>query len=178
MLATVAAIALGTSAFAADLVGADRTGLFTGVDAGSTVTGSGRINGGAVVGYQYNPYLRSELTYDYLGNTNKESQAVIVNAVGQYRVPNTSFTPYVLAGVGGGVGGLGSQSHDTALEMKKHISVHDGQPEAVFNAGVGVRVAVSNSVEVDARYRYMGHLTTEKNLNDAQMMTVGLNYRW
>lgn len=133
-------------------------GAYIGGNLGTTINNNQRVDLGTSVGYQFNPYLRTELTYDYR-KQNQASNAVMVNVVGQYTIPNTAVTPYVLAGTG-------------------LIAMNYAAP--AYNVGAGVRLAVSRSVELDARYRYTDTYNTSvfNSKSGDNSFTVGVNYRF
>lgn len=170
MLATVATMAFATAAFAADPapadpVKADRNGIYVGGNLGSSTDNKSRIGVGAVVGYQVMPYARVELDFDHAWRTQGTGNMVTANVIGQYRIPNSTVTPYVLAGAGYGFDKFGS--------LKNHGQV------ALYNVGAGVRVAVSQSVELDARYRNVRPFEANHAASKEQhLFSAGLNYRF
>jgi opacity protein-like surface antigen len=141
----------------------DRTGAYAGINLG-TVTDSGdRTMVGGVVGYQVKPYARVEGTYDYANSTNGTGHALMVNAVPQYRIPGTVVTPYAVVGLGYAWDGLGKANGDGAT---------------VYNLGVGARVSISASWELDARYRYMNKFDNDFSQGETQLVSVGAAYRF
>lgn len=129
--------------------------FYVGVNAGVAATDKTDTFVGASAGWQVNPFLRLEGTYDYnwKNNTAFNSNALTGNVIGQYRYG--SFTPYVLAGAG--------------YRWMKHSD------EAIWNVGGGVRYAITKNVEADLRYRYVAGFDTRSHDN---IVTLGLNYRF
>ena len=170
MLATVATLALTGAAFAADQtpadpVHADRSGLYIGGNLGNGTDDKARMGVGAVVGYQVMPYARVEADFDHAWRTNGTGNMAMANVIGQYRIPNSTVTPYFLAGAGYGFDKFGS--------LKKHGEV------ALYDVGAGVRVAVSQSVELDVRYRNVRAIQDVKvNNKEENLFSAGINYRF
>jgi opacity protein-like surface antigen len=104
------------------------------------------VDVGGGVGYQFNPYLRSDLRVDWSGNYNVApgADANITTVLGNLYldIPTGSmFTPYVGAGAGYGWatvdgGGSGDKSG------------------FAYSLMAGVSVDLSESVALDAGYRY------------------------
>lgn len=162
ILALAVALLAGIGAANAQDLKLDRTGLYVGGNLGSSLDADSRTLMGVVVGGQVHQYLRVEGTYDYNSRQGSNGQAIMVNAVPQYRIPGTVVTPYALLGAGYGFDAMGN----------------NGDAKPVYNLGLGVRVALSEKWEVDARYRHLNTFTRDFNENDTQMATVGLNYRF
>lgn len=163
ILAAMAMFATVGVASAQD-IRADRSGFYIGGTVGSTVQDNAQTALGALAGYQFHPNFRLEGTYDYLPQTTGgNSNLVMLNSVAQYRIPSSVITPYLLGGVGVGLDGFGTTN---------------GDPEAVYALGVGVRAAVSTNVELDARYRYISQFSGGSNAENASILTVGANFRF
>lgn len=163
--------AIATSAVAADLpsrttaplppqrpVATSDAGFYAGVRGGIVFTDN--ITAGVGAGYQFNRFVRAEGNYDYLNNdkntTNGLSSSVVTgNLIGQYPFSSVPLTPYVLAGVG--------------------YRWSDAKNEPVWNVGAGARYAVTQNVELDARYRYVSSFQNERQGN---AFTLGLNYKF
>lgn len=165
LFATISFVALTGVALAADPLNADRPSFFVGGSVGSTTDKSSRIDLGANFGYQYGPYVRAEVDYDNVRRTTGVGNTLTVDGVAQYRIPNSTVTPYVLAGGGIGFNAL--------------ANVKTGDEVALYNVGAGVRVAVSNNVELDVRYKDVApfnndHVTVKR----ADVVTAGVNYRF
>lgn len=159
LFATAMLLTFTCSAIAApDPVNANRSGFYVGGQLGTAVNNDGRISYGALGGFQMGPHIRLEATYDN-ASVGKRANMFMGNVIGQYRIPNSVVTPYVL--VGTGMSYFGSQSTGT------------------YAVGGGVRFAASQSIELDARYRYIGAYDTNY-IPHAGMsaITVGVNYRF
>lgn len=156
------ALLAGISAANAQDLKLDRTGVYVGGNLGSTLDADGRTLMGAVVGSQVHQNLRVEGTYDYNARQGSNGQAIMVNAVPQYRLPGSVVTPYALVGAGYGLDAMGK----------------DGDTKPVYNLGVGVRVGLSQNWEVDARYRHMNVFSRDFGDSETHLVTAGLNYRF
>jgi opacity protein-like surface antigen len=169
MKSLIAAFAFSTilagSALASDPMSASRSGLYFGGSVGSSTSTNSRVGLGADVGVQFGPYVRAELDLMHSLTTVGEGNVITGNLIGQYRIPNSSVTPYVLVGVG------------YAFNNVSDIKAKSGVP--VYNVGAGVTVALSKSVEVDARYRNIRTFDAQRTIHGGDnVMTVGLNYRF
>lgn len=126
---------------------------------------------GALVGYEWNTYFRTEATFDYTTKaeptTNEAGQAVFANAVIQYPI-GWGITPYVLAGTGFGwnAWGKGVAGANFADDAR-----------ALYNVGGGVRYAVTNRWEIDGRYRYVNAWSGDKFDNN-HVVSIGANYKF
>jgi opacity protein-like surface antigen len=150
---------------AEDPMKADRSGAYiTGSLNGSTWD-KNKLDLGAAAGYQIMPYARAEVTVDHAFQTgNKTGNMVMGNVIGQYRIPSSSITPYVLLGAGVGSDRLGTNKDGTAM---------------LWNAGAGVRVAVSQSVDLDLRYRNVRPIEAKHAVNkDLHLFGAGVSYRF
>ena len=146
---------------------------YAGVNAGSTL-GSGDINtkesrglAGAVVGYQFSPYFRMEgdFTNRFSGKNTRDGQAVIANGIVQLPL-QSAVTPYVLGGIGYGFNYYGDKHNNAA---------------ALFNVGGGARYALSNTLELDGRYKYVQKFhdhSSNANKLDENQVTLGVNYKF
>lgn len=111
---------------------------------------------GGVAGYNafgFGPLgVAVEGTVDY--NKKKETD-VIGNGVISYSTGFFGISPYVLGGVG--------------------YRFSDLKNEAIWNAGAGVRVSITSSIDVDARYRRTDNLKTERA---DDKVTLGVIYKF
>ena len=111
---------------------------------------------GAVAGYRafgFGPLgISAEATVDY--NKNKETD-VIGNGVVSYSTGFFGLTPYVLGGGG--------------------YRWSDMKNEAIWNAGAGVRVSVTESFDIDTRYRRTNNF--DNNRADDKV-TLGVIYKF
>jgi len=165
LMAAVALVALSSAAFAADPVKADRSGFYAGGSLGSSTDEKSRIDLGVNAGYQFGPYVRAEVDADQAWKTRGTGTMLTGNVIGQYRIPNSTVTPYVLVGAGYGFDKLGS--------------VKGGAAAPIGNVGAGVRVGLSESVDLDVRYREVRALR-DLNAADKQMhlFSAGVEYRF
>jgi len=166
ILSAAAAALLATISVAgAQDIQSDRSGMYVGGSIGSTPQRGAQTNVGVAAGYQICPYARVEATFDNLwNNVGNNGQMLMVNGIAQYRIPTSIVTPYVLAGAGAGFNNFGTNN--------------TGNAEMLYNVGAGVRFAVSQNVELDARYRYISHFNTGAASTNANMLTVGANWRF
>ena len=136
---------------------AEDTGFYVGGNLGTTVNNNQRVDLGFNTGYQISPFVRGELTYDYR-KFDRANNNVMVNAIVQLPT-GTPFTPYVLVGTG--------------------IAVSGSQSEMAYNVGGGLRVAVTDNVELDTRYRYTDTFKANAfNRPGDNSFTLGVNYRF
>ena len=122
---------------------------------------------GGLFGYEWNKFLRTEVTFDYstkaAPTTTKAGQTLFGNAVVQYPI-GFGITPYFLGGVGYGWGSwdnVGENSMDRVL----------------YNVGGGVRYDLTKSFEIDGRYRYINAAQGPKFDNN-HVVTLGVNYKF
>jgi hypothetical protein len=130
-----------------------------------TTEGDNSINTyGVRIGREFSKHVLGEITYDYsqAGSGFNSGNLVFGNAIGQYRIPGTIFTPYVLAGVGYGT----DRWNDRAL----------------YNVGGGLRTEITKNAEFDVRFR---HVRNFENFSDnfggdraANLVTAGLNFKF
>lgn len=150
--------AIMTMVFTGSALAESDTGFYVGGSTGTTVNNKQRLDLGFSGGYQVIPNLRGEVTYDYrwVGRSNN---LVMGNVIVQQKIPGTAVTPYALAGMG--------------------IATVGSQAETAYNVGAGVRVNVSDNVELDARYRYIDTFRANAfRQSGDNMFTVGANYRF
>ena len=165
-LAAAMLVGLTGAAIAADPVHSDRSGFYVGGNIGSSTDQKNRTNLGMTAGYQYGKYFRVEADYDHAWRTSGTGNMLMGNVVAQYRIPNSTVTPYVLAGAGVGFDKFGNVKSS-------------GDIVGLYNVGAGVRVAVSESVELDARYRNVRPFDTKNvGVKEQNIFTVGANYRF
>tara|TARA_R110000868_G_scaffold9620_6_gene47627 strand:+ start:52794 stop:53306 length:513 start_codon:yes stop_codon:yes gene_type:complete len=164
----LAAAALGLvaagAAQAQDLKNLDRNGVYVGGSLGAQLDYHKQATVGVTAGYQVAPYARVELEYNNMWQNRTQGQSLFAQGIAQYRVPNTRFTPYALAGVGAGFNSLGS--------------VRGGDGKMLYNLGGGVRYAVTDSIELDARYRNVRAFDNTTRNRNSDVMSVGVNYRF
>lgn len=111
---------------------------------------------GGVAGYRafdFGPLgISAEGTVDYNKNKDKD---VIGNGVVSYSTGIFGLTPYVLGGVG--------------------YRWSDVKNEAIWNAGAGVRVSITDSIDVDTRYRRTNNFD---NNRAEDKVTLGVIYKF
>jgi opacity protein-like surface antigen len=157
ILASIMAFGICGTAFAADPVKSDRTDFYIGGSIGTSTDDKSRINIGIDAGVQLGSYFRVEADVDRAWRTDgKDGYRVTLNGIGQYRIPNSVVTPYVIAGGGYALDGT-----------------------AIWNVGAGTRIALSQAVELDLRYREVRPFEDRKTaLKQDHVFTTGLNYRF
>lgn len=164
----LAAAALGlvvtSAANAQDLKNLDRNGIYVGGSLGTQLDVNKQAAVGVTAGYQVAPYARVEMEYNHVWQNRSQGQSLFAHGIAQYRVPNTRFTPYVLAGVGTGFNTMGSLSR--------------GDGKMLYDVGAGVRYAVTDSIELDARYRNIRAFDTSTQSRNTDVVSLGVNYRF
>lgn len=166
----LAALALGvglvtaTVASATDPVNADRRGVYIGGNVGSTLNSDSRITAGGVVGYQAHPNLRVEGAYDYGFMQSGDGSMLSLNVVPQYRLPNSTVTVYGVAGAG--------------LGWDRWGDLGNGDTRGMYVVGFGARTAVTNNLELDARYRMVNPTDRGNGVDNIHIFSAGLNYRF
>lgn len=163
-LAAALGLVLATTAHASDVKNLDRNGVYVGANIGTQLDATKQSAVGATLGYQVAPYARVELNYDHLWQNRTQGQTLFAHGIAQYRVPNTRITPYVLAGVGTGFNSLGTLRH--------------GDSTMLYDVGGGVRYAVTDNVELDARYRNVRAFNTNVRDRSSDIISVGVNWRF
>lgn len=165
LMATTLFLGLAGAAYAADPVKADRSGAYIGGSIGSSTDNHSRIDLGMNAGYQVGRFMRAEVAVDHAWRATGTGDMVTGNLIGQYRIPNSTLTPYVLVGAGYGFDKLGSAKKDGAV--------------ALGTVGAGMRVAVSESVDFDFRYREVRPLSAAHAQNkQLHLFSVGAQYRF
>jgi len=127
--------------------------------------GDSQTGFGAVAGYEFNPWLRGEADFNYWfksPNSNVGSgQALTANAIVQSPVQFYRITPYALVGVGSGWNGMGNAS---------------GNAQAIYNLGLGARYALTNRVDLDARYTQVN--AWQNSNTQADQFTIGAEFKF
>ena len=167
---TLAAIVASTAALATDLPSkreptaptftqSKSTPFFVGIRGGDLYKDevhNWTVGGNA--GYEVNKFSRVEVGYDRLNNKDDKSltsDIVTGNAIAQLPFSLFNITPYALGGIG--------------------YKWSDNKNTSIYNVGGGVRYGVTNSVELDARYRYISDFKNEVSTN---AITAGVNYKF
>mgnify|MGYP003335753593 FL=1 len=162
---------LQTASMAADTafptsVNLDRTGAYVGGSLGSSTGNFNERVFGVDAGFQIGKHLRAGADIDKVWRSDREGYRAMVNGIVQYRIPNTVVTPYVLAGAGYSFNGL-STIRTTNSER------------AIWDVGAGTRIAVSESVELDARYREIRPMNRSNSaIKQDHVFSAGVNYRF
>ena len=160
-LILAAAMAIGLVG-AAQAQSTDR-GMYIGANVGTVLQDSSKVSAGAVVGYQYNRFVRTEGTFDQIWYKNGNGQALMANAV--LSIPTgTVVTPYALIGAGVGMNRLNTVNGNTSV--------------ALYNVGAGARLAVSQNIDLDLRYRHFAAFESVNGRKGANMITVGAAYKF
>jgi opacity protein-like surface antigen len=73
-------------------------------------------------------------------------------------------TPYALLGAGVGMNRLNTTNGNTSV--------------ALYNVGAGARVAVSQNIDLDLRYRHFAAFESVNGRKGANMVTVGAAYKF
>lgn len=155
---------------------------FGGLPTGLDVSGSGWSLGGGI-GYRFLPFLRAEVSLDYLalgsaslapfGPSVGASATVGLASVYWDIITLAGFTPYLTAGAGFAIDTL---SAPAALQPAGNAW------EFAWTAGAGITFAVSSSFSLDLGYRYLdlGSPTYAGGLSlgnsTAQQVRFGLRY--
>ena len=141
-----------------------KTNFYVGGNVGGNVNDARGYSAGAVAGWNVNPFLAVEGTYDVSRPQSKVNDkrdygnTVMLNVVPQYKVPGSDFTVYALGGVGYRWNTLSPNY-------------------SVYNVGGGVKYEIAKNIELDARYRRIDSI--EKSYRGADdRVTIGINYRF
>lgn len=138
-------------------------GFYVGAMVGSTLRKNDQVDTGINMGYMFNKNVDAEITYDVnFRNQGRDGHAVMVNGIYQRGIVGTPVTPYILAGVGMGMGNW--------------ITAPNENITGLYNVGGGVKYAVARNVDLDLRYRYMASWNTPGY--HANVVTAGIQYRF
>lgn len=124
--------------------------FYLGINAGTAINSSNYLLG-LNAGVQFNNNVAGEVSYTYSHNFNT-SHLVTANILLQTNIGQ--FTPYVLGGVG---------------------YTWSGRNEAVWNIGAGTKVALTQNIDFDFRYRYVSGFDTKRSAN---LVTGGFIFRF
>lgn len=159
LLTIVAVLGMTTSAMAADLtfknapplvIDTETSPFFVGVNAGGLYN-SDDYTLGLTAGANLTDYVSGEIAYDHIHGDNAANQ-VTGNLILGTNVGD--LQPYVL-------GGVGYRWADV--------------DEAVWNLGAGAKIALTEKIDFDARYRYVQGFETEHSDN---VVTGGLVFKF
>ena len=135
---------------------------YVGVSAGAVTSDAHNpINTfGVNVGREVLPFLAAEVAYSYTesGHGIKSGQTLFGNAIGQYKIPGTIFTPYALVGAGYGWDRFGDRS--------------------LYNFGAGLKTEVSKSTDFDVRFRQVRNFGDWDKEHHDNIVTAGLNFKF
>lgn len=111
---------------------------------------------GAAIGTQlgFLP-INGELAYDYLPKAHKHN--LMLNAIPFYRIPQTNFRVYGLAGIGVGIR---NARYD-------YPYFNHSKTQAQWNVGLGAQYDITKNVSWDVRYRHLesfSHRRDRENL--------------
>lgn len=135
---------------------------YVGVAAGTiTSDANNEVNTyGLRVGRELMPFVAGEVAYDYTqsGHGLARGQTLFGNAIGQYKIPGTIFTPYALVGVGYGWERFGDRS--------------------LYNFGAGLKTEISKSTDFDVRFRQVRNFGDWDKEHHDNVVTAGLNFKF
>lgn len=165
IMATIMALGMTSAAVAQSKDTSDR-GFFLGGHVGSFTGNQDQVTIGLSGGYQVNRFLRAELTAENAWkHKTGAGTMVFANVVPQYRIPGTTLTPYAVAGVGYAFDSLGA--------------VKSGTASPVYNLGLGTRVAITDHLDVDLRWRNVRSMNgSNARVRDDHIFTVGGSYKF
>ena len=142
---------------------------YVGLNAGGNVgTGDRVYTGGAVAGWNANPFLAVEGDYTFSDPDNKThvgtswkkdyKNAFSINVLPQYKVPGTDFTAYALGGVG--------------YQWDSVTADH-----SIYKVGGGLKYDVTSAWQLDARFTRTDAIKREYRGYEDRA-TVGVNYKF
>jgi opacity protein-like surface antigen len=141
---------------------------YYGINVGGDTTGNRVYTGGAVAGWNVNPFLAVEGDYTFSDPDNKTKvgtswkkdykNAATVNVLPQYKIPGTDFTAYALGGVG--------YQWDTVTA-----------DHSIYNVGGGLKYDFATNWQVDARYTRTDAIKSEYRGYEDRA-TIGVNYKF
>lgn len=166
ILAAMVAFALTTTASAQQAAQPAAPKNYVGLSAAVVTTDNdSTVNSyGVRLGREFSNLLVGELAFDHTraAGAVDSGNTLFANALVQYRIPNTVFTPYVLVGLGYGNDRWGDR--------------------ALYNFGVGVRAEVSRTTDFDLRFRQVRNFEDmHNNINDqtyVNVVSAGLNFKF
>jgi opacity protein-like surface antigen len=140
---------------------------------------------GLAAGYKIDNMFRVELNARMRGKTSKtvttgpdsetskwQSWSLLVNGIYDVNINNSTFTPYVMAGIGYG--------HDKVTDTEKVGTVTTTDKykknQFIYNVGFGTRVHVAKQVDLDFGYRFVGRASNKlKDAAGHKREGLGLN---
>jgi len=136
---------------------------YFGANFGATATGNKTYSGSFVAGVN-TEYLGVEGNYSYLrpestsGKKNDRS-VVAINITPQYNISGTPITPYGVLGTGYSFNSPSVPDH------------------SIYNVGVGIRYALSNTIDLDTRFVHTNTYDTKFKDVDNRL-SFGVNYKF
>lgn len=139
-----------------------QTGFYVGGHIGYAYRGE-QLALGANAGYDFG-LVRLEVGYDNFGSNGRTSNLISGNVL----LENTygRFTPYVLAGAG-------FRFYDDSIKWNDRVGV--------YIVGAGLRYSLTQSIDLDGRYRFIAPMERNNTLlgRDAEhVTTLGVSYRF
>lgn len=141
---------------------------YAGVSVGANVSGDRVYTGGAVAGWNVNPFLAVEGGYTFsdpdkkvrVGSVYKKDykNAGTVSALPQFKIPGTDLTAYALGGVG--------------YQWDSVTADH-----SIYKVGGGLKYDVTSQWQLDGRYTRTDSIETKYRGYDDRA-TVGVNYKF
>ena len=181
LLASFALVPLASVAKAADYAApapqqTSASGLYFRGDLGGswldwgTATSPWAFTGGAGVGYQFDPNLRTDLTWDWSGNytvapgASVNTSLVLGNVYYDWK-NDSAFTPYVGAGVGYG------------WQWSDNSSLVPGNQGLAVGLAAGVAYDMTNNLAVDVGYHFHDIVSSGTSVPEHQV-TAGLRVKF
>jgi len=137
---------------------------YVGVNVGANVSGDRVYTGGAVAGWNVNPFLAVEGGYTFSDPDKKihskkdYKNAGTVSALPQFKIPGTDLTAYALGGVG--------------YQWDSVNADH-----SIYKVGGGLKYDVTSQWQLDGRYTRTDSIETKYRGYDDRA-TVGVNYKF
>jgi hypothetical protein len=137
---------------------------YVGVNAGGIVSGGRVYTGGAVAGWNVNPFLAVEGDYTFSDPDKKihskkdYKNSVAVSALPQFKVPGTDLTAYA-------IGGVGYQWDSVTAD------------HSIYKVGGGLKFDVTSQWQLDGRFTRTDSIETKYRGYDDRA-TVGVNYKF
>jgi Outer membrane protein beta-barrel domain len=174
IVATLAVLASTAAAYAVDLpskralpaapVPTFAQDSYVGLNVGGNVSGARVYTGGAVAGWNVNPFLAVEGDYSYsrpdaaTHGKRDGKNAVSFNALPQYKIPGTDFTAYALGGVG--------------YQWDSVTADH-----SIYKVGGGLKYDFAKDWQVDGRFTRTDAIKSQYRGYEDRA-TVGVNYKF
>jgi hypothetical protein len=141
---------------------------YIGLNAGSNLSSSRVYTGGAIAGWNVNPFLAVEGDYMFSDPSNKNKIGLVykkdyvnagtINVLPQVKVPFTDLTVYAIGGVG--------------YQWDNVTANH-----SIYNVGAGIKYDFSKDVQLDTRFTRTDSIKTQYRGYEDRA-TVGVNYKF